>query len=75
MPGIKNFISSDFKNCLVENEKFSMYIYEGLLFLLLCTTHCILDTNYVRWREEYSIHCTVLLEQVNLSCEKLPHAG
>lgn len=49
MPGIKNFISSDFKNCLVENEKFSMYIYEGLLFLLLCTARCILDTNYVSW--------------------------
>jgi len=49
MPGIKNFISSDFKNCLVENEKFSMYIYEGLLFLLLCTAHCILDTDYVSW--------------------------
>jgi hypothetical protein len=24
--------------------------------------------------EEYYVHCTVL-EQVNLSCEKLPHAG
>jgi hypothetical protein len=25
--------------------------------------------------EGYSIDCTVLLEQVNFSCEKLPHAG